>query len=189
MKSWILLLPALVLAGCATANWTPDYNTFSIVKPIVSPSMSYSDDYISISFQVVRGPGYGVEGARRYIPYKGIAFTLRNKTDSVITIDWNRISLVDYRGNSGNAVMHANVKYADCAAPKSPTVIPPTGRLEDIIIPCYGVYFHSGMSYSMWYLSMLPSPRQYPKVQFGVFMPLQIGTETVNYSFAFEGGV
>ena len=187
MRSWLLLLSSLLLAGCATANWNPGYSTFSMIEPVASPGLSYSDDRISISFWVERGPGYGVEGGRRYIAYKGIAFTLINKTDSVVTIDWNKISFVDYRGNSGNTVMHTNVKYADCASPKSPRLIPPRGRIADIIIPCYGVYFHSGIVGSQWMMSMLPSPRQYSKVQFGIFMPLQIGTETINYTFTFEG--
>lgn len=181
MERLIVSFLSFVLIGCAPATWNPGYATFSILKPEKTTNMSYSDQRISVNFAVRQSSTYGVEGIRRYVAYKGLAFTLVNNTDNVIIIDWNKISFVDYTGSSGNAVMHKDVKFNECASPKTPTTIPPRGRVSDIIIPCYAISFEG----SYWHVSMLPSPRQYPKAQFGVFMPIQIGKQIVNYEFSF----
>jgi hypothetical protein len=149
-------------------------------------TMAISDTLADFQFKVEEEYYKGTEGFEQYDQYKGITFVIQNKTDSVLTVDWNKISFKDYRGSSGNAVMHTNMKYNDCSTSKPASVVPPKGKLEDIIIPCYGVEFISG-TYPRWNLSFLPSPRATPKTEFGVYMPLQFGTLSKNYEFNFSG--
>lgn len=160
---------------------------FTMIKPTINPKMIYSNDYISIAFVLSETWYKGVEGMKQYDNFDGISFILTNKTNEVMTIDWNKISFKDYTGSSGNAVMHKGIKYKDCSSIKSPTTIPSKGKLSDIIIPCYGVKFKDyGRSGAKWEIHMLPSPRKMAAVVFGIFIPIQIGDDVHNYEFEFQ---
>jgi hypothetical protein len=172
------------LCGCAPQIGYSFKMAASTTVSSPPSTMTYSDNFIDISFNIVEDFYKGVEGFQQYDQYKGVSFVLNNKTDNVLTIDWNKISFKDYRGSSGNSVMHNNMKYNECASSKPSTVVPPKGRIEDVIIPCYGVAFTSG-SYARWNLSFLPSPRVFPNVDFGIYMPLQFDTNIKNYEFNF----
>lgn len=148
-----------------------------------SEKLAYSDSLIDVTFQIAEESEALVID---YIQYNGISFLLYNKSDSTVTIDWNKISFKDSNGSSGNSVMHTGVKYNECSSSKPSTVIPPKGKIQDMIIPCYGVRLLSGAT-SRWNMSFLPSARIRPNVDFGVFLPLQFGSITKNYEFNFIG--
>ncbi len=182
MKKMLKLLVSISLisfVGCAT----PVGYKFRMIKPNDNPRMVYSDEYINMSFVLSKTWYMGVEGMRQYVNYDGISFILTNKTNEVMTVDWNKISFKDHTGSSGNAIMHKGIKYKDCSSIKNPTTIPPKGKLGDIITPCYGLDFRR----TGWEAHMLPSPRRMPNVVFGIYMPIQIGDKVHNYEFEFQG--
>jgi hypothetical protein len=157
-------------------------------------SPAYSDTVIAVNFALEETWDYkGVSGLSQYDNYSGIAFSLVNKTDQTMTIDWDRVSYIDLGGNSGNAVMHKGIKYTNCAGEKAPSVVPPHGRMHDVITPCCDVEFREGV-YEMglhikpkWVVKMLPNPEEHPNVHFGVYMPLEVGGKILNYTFLFSG--
>lgn len=151
-------------------------------------AMHYSDDMISVRFYVSETFYKGVDGFSQYDNYEGVSFTLRNLTDSPMIIDWNLVSFTDYMGRSGNAVMHSGIKYSQCNEYKPPSSVPPKGTISDIIIPCYGLSFvPEAISSMKWQSRMLPNPTKMPEVQFGIFLPVKIGNEVINYNFSFRG--
>jgi hypothetical protein len=179
----IIFISIIFLPGCVSTRYS-----FKMVK---SPTeelsiMSFTDSLIDITFQVVEGGLVNGNIFSQHDQYRGISFVLNNKTDSIITIDWNKISFKDFRGFSGNSVMHSEVKYNECSSFKPTTVVPPKGRLEDEIIPCYGVTFLGEYG---WTLSFLPSPGAYSKASFGFYLPLQLGTIVKNYEFNFVANI
>jgi hypothetical protein len=152
-------------------------------------TMAYSDSLIDILFSI--SGSEGCHGATTAWEYGGIDFQLFNKSDSTITVDWNKIFVIDPEGNSGNAVMHNGMKYNDCSTIKPTTIIPPHGKISDIILPCYGLRFFTGGQYGMtrWQKKMLPFPDLVPSVTFGVYIPLIFGINQKVYSFSFKGDI
>ncbi|MDY6791132.1 MAG: hypothetical protein SWH54_07680 [Thermodesulfobacteriota bacterium] len=193
MKRYALIIFCFMSFLAACAPQLGGYN-FSMVPQASNPnkhtfdasSMTYSDDKISIKFSESKTWYMGVVGMSQYDNYDGISFSLQNKTNDVLTIDWNKMSFTDFFGRSGNAVMHQGVKYNECNGFKVPTSIPPKGLISDIIIPCYGLKFISAVS-PRWEAHMLPNPAKIPNVKFGIFMPIQIGNQFHNYQFSFKG--
>lgn len=184
--SFMFFICIAFISGCVPAGigYSFKMTASSTVPAPPSTLMTYSDNLIDISFNITEEYLKGVEGFQQYDQYKGVSFVLNNKTDNVLTIDWNKISFKDYRGSSGNSVMHNNLKYNECSSSKPSTIVPPKGKIEDVIIPCYGVVFTSG-TYAHWELSFLPSPRVRPSVDFGIYLPLQFDTTIKNYEFNF----
>ena len=177
LKIFLLFLVAC-LVGCA-----PQIGyRFTMTKPSADSRLFYSDGYIDVRFVLSETWYKGVEGMKQYDNFDGVAFVLTNKTNEVMTIDWNKISFKDYTGSSGNAVMHKGIKYNECSSIKNPTTIPPKGQLSDIIIPCYAVDFTG----SAWKVHMLPSPRKMPTAEFGIYMQIKVGETVHNYEFEFR---
>lgn len=178
----MLVLTSVALAGCVT----PASYNFNMIDSHSQENMMFEDENIVIMFSVTKDAFMGVEGMKQYQQYDGLGFIMQNKTDKSITLDWNKVSVKDASGVSWNAVMHQGIKYNECSDPKNPAIIPPQGKIIEEIIPCYGVKFVSAGSLSRWNVSMLPSPRKVSEADFGVYMPLQIGDETKEYSFDFH---
>jgi hypothetical protein len=175
-----------------TSPWTRSLEQGGEINP---GSENYSDGLISAKFYLVKSSNHaGVSGFSQYTSYHGIGFSIVNKTNLPLTIDWNRVSYIDTNGNSGNCVMHTGLKYNECSNEKAPSVIPPHGRMSDVITPCRYLKFLDGNCGNGIYLEprwvvdgMLPNPEYYSTVTFGVFMPLKIGEKTYNYTFMFSG--
>ncbi|GEM_PF-5721895 len=197
----IIYLTALVLSGCSlplgynkfTMTNPVGYNKFTMTNPVDNQSVKddtirYADDRLDIIFMILKDSMFaGVEndGFTQYWQYRSIVFTLINKTDEVIVINWNKISFKDYIGNSG-PIMHQGIKYSECSNVQASLTIPPKGKLADVITPCNSLKFIGAGSLSRWESSILPSPRKLSKPQFGIFMPLQIGDKVINYTFEFQ---
>jgi hypothetical protein len=108
--------------------------TFSMLKPKPSEQLIYDDLFIQIAFVVTK---------------RQIGFVLKNKTDNPISIDWNQVSYIDIAGSS-HKVMHEGVKYVTRSEPQSPSLIPPTANLKDIVFPIDYVSYSSSRYSSGW---------------------------------------
>jgi len=162
-------------------------------KPEQSELLSFADSFIDIKF---------------YFPfsYDRISFALRNKTTSPIKIDWNQISYVDTERES-HKIVHSGIKYIDRNKSQSPTVIPPTAKVEDILIPSDYIYWQekptaSGLSDILqllrkpeklvagWRVKHFfptgPKAKSYKGKTFSIFMPLEINGKVKNYFFTFK---
>lgn len=94
---------------------------------------SYEDDFIAITW---------------YVDYRQFNFTLRNKSNHPIKINWDDISYVDYERQTSR-VMHSGVKYNEKNSSQPSTMVPKGASLTDILLPTDNVYYMSG-GYGGW---------------------------------------
>jgi hypothetical protein len=185
LKRIVVIAALSGLTGCSTT-----YDAYNVSMPSSqSGALVYLSDGIDISFSIQRDGGLGTYPGtvmEHYENIAGISFVLMNKTDKTLTIDWNKVSFKDTAGFDGNAVMHKGVKYNECASFKAPSVVPPKGRLMDVITPCYAVEFASSQYGSTWVTDMLPAPRNRPETEFGLFMPIRVGDAEEHIKVSFK---
>ena len=141
----------------------------------------YEDDYIDIVW---------------YVGTKQFNFTLKNKSNHTIKINWDDISYVDIRGNTGR-VMHSGVKYIDRNASQPATSVPKGASLTDILLPVDNVYYVNGQ-YGGWREKLLiPAYYQskeameteaptYVGKQMKILMPISIENVQNDYTFVFN---
>jgi len=153
------------LAGCSRRP--PESAYTDMPEPI------YQDSDLRVRFSVGKGE---------------IDFTLENKTDGPIDIDWNRISYVDAFGQA-HKIIHSGVKYIDRAQALSPTTVPPNSKVEDMIFPSDFIYYIEGQ-YGGWNRRPLfpegPGAGILKGKYFSVFMPLRIKNKEREYNFRFR---
>jgi hypothetical protein len=145
----------------------------SLKKPAAREDLSFEDDVLSI--QWIFGK-------------KMLGFVLRNKTDNPIKIDWNQISYIDIAGNA-QKVIHKEVRLITRNDPLVPTLIPPTAKLEDMILPTANVQYESGRFGGWRQRPMFPdggAAKEYKGKSFSVFMPLEINGSTKTYTFTIQ---
>lgn len=151
----------------------PTTYLISMIKPKVNKDLVYEDANIKISFNISK---------------KQISFELKNKTEEPIKVDWNQVSYVDVLGGS-HRVMHKGVKLNERENPQSPSIIPPTANISDLVYPTDYVSFTSG-KYGGWSEEVMfpegPKAKLYKAKNFSVFMPLEINGKTKNYFFGFK---
>ena len=170
----VLLLVSLFGGQCYAAA----FYTVEMVEPIFSKTMVYSDENIAIGFS---------------LPDKEVTrinFTILNRTNEPIKVDWNKFSFVTLDQSSLN-IYHAGILYADAIGGKAmkETVIPPRAKINDFIGVTKGItapngpYIGWGENYMFptWYDKALP----YLNGKFGLFMPLEINGKIKNYYFTF----
>lgn len=149
------------------------YN-FVLTKPKASSQLIYEDPFLIIEFSITR---------------KQFGFILQNRTENPIKIDWNQVSYVDVLSES-HKVIHSGVKYTDKGNPQTPTLIPPTAKLKDIVYPIDYVSYLPGPSGGLWKEEPLfpeaPEAKNLKGKSFGVFMPLEINGVIKNYLFSFN---
>jgi len=120
-----------------------------LTRPIESDSLSVEDANMSILFSPANG---------------AMGFTLRNKTEGPIRIDWNQASYIDSEG-----ISHS-VKGA--ASNRPLTVIPPTAKIVDSIAG--HILPHAP----------LRAPLQGKSI--GIYLPMEINGSIRNYLFTFR---
>ena len=117
-----------------------------------------------------------------------LSFILKNKTNSPIKIDWNQVSYIDVN-SSAKKVIHSGVKYVNRNEHMSPTLVPPTAKIEDIIYPSDHISYISGR-YGGWReRPMFPEgeeAKMYEGESFSIFMPMEVNGEVKNYTFTFD---
>lgn len=187
----------------------------SMVSPMKNIEATFSDKYIDISFALVPSRKISSEliDGKYGRHYRYFNFILANKTNEVVVIDWNKISVTDSDGYSGNNVMHKGTEFNKCSGHKAVSIIPPGLSINDFIIPCFifegimdklakDLLFLTAMtgqrhtvdSSTLWgiqskALMLKLHPGKQPQIGLGVFIPLQIGTKNVNYNFTFSGTI
>lgn len=141
----------------------------------------YEDDYIDIVW---------------YVGTKQFNFTLKNKSNHTIKINWDDISYVDIKGNTGR-VMHSGVKYIDRNASQPASSVPKGASLTDILLPVDNVYYVNGQ-YGGWREKLLiPAYYQskeamqqeaptYVGKQMKILMPISIENVQNDYTFVFN---
>lgn len=141
----------------------------------------YEDDYIDIVW---------------YVSSKQFNFTLKNKSNHTIKINWDDISFVDYNGNTGR-VMHAGVKYTERNNSQPSSTIPKNASISDILLPTENVYYVSGQ-YGGWREKLLiPSIYKTPEAfasgantyvgkTMKILMPIMIENVQNDYTFEFS---
>lgn len=153
---------------------TPDVSySLKLRKPAESDELQFSDEFVALAFSVGRN---------------GLNFALLNKTDEPIKIDWNQISFIDWSADA-HPVTHTGVKYTDAAAAKPASIVPPSAKFKDAIIPADNVHFTSGQ-YGGWSVNdLLPHTTSAPTLKgkdVAVYMPLEVNGKTKNYTFQFQ---
>lgn len=145
---------------------------------------SYEDDYISITWKV---------------EYNQFNFTLLNKSNYTIKINWDDISYVDYNGQTGR-VMHAGVKYQDKNRSQPSSMIPKGAFLTDVLLPTENVYWANSTitGFSGWRENSLIPNRfdkkvniaeaagQYVGKKMIILMPIYIENVQNDYLFTFN---
>jgi hypothetical protein len=148
----------------------PAIYRFSLTKPAASPTLEHEDATVQIKFSIPEN--------------KQVAFTLKNKTDNPIKVDWDQVSYVDPEGKSHKA-MHQGIRFIERDRSQSPTTIPPGATLEDFVYPSDAVT----MIGNEWSTPMLfpaaPKAAAFKGKSFSVFMPLEVNGATKNYNFVF----
>jgi hypothetical protein len=144
-----------------------------MTKPADSEGMAFEDASLQATFGVTR---------------QAVQFTILNKTNGPVKIDWNQVSFIDGESNS-HPVTHQGVKYTDAAATKPPSVIPPSAKFSDTIVPANNVHFSSG-EYGGWsttdILTGTPLATTLKGKTISVYMPLELNGTQRNYLFSFE---
>jgi len=142
---------------------------------------SYEDDYIAITW---------------YVDYRQFNFTLRNKSNHTIKINWDDISYVNYNGQTGR-VMHSGVKYTDKNSSQPSTMVPRGASISDILLPTDNVYWVSGQ-YGGWReTNLIPGvfdkntdvatgASQYVGKTMTILMPIYIESVQNDYVFTFN---
>jgi hypothetical protein len=148
----------------------PALYRISMVKPTTSDITSFQDSFISVVFAISK---------------KQIDFALQNRTPEPIKIDWNQVSYVDVTGKS-HRVVHEGVRLIDKDRPQAPTIVPPTARVEDIILPSD----YAQWTGSDWEVRPLlpegPLAKTYEGQSFSIFMILEVNGRAKNYLFTFK---
>lgn len=85
-------------------------------------------------------------------------FTLVNKLQQPITVEWDRCAFVDADGVS-HRVIHAGVRLMNRDQPQAPSVVGALGRIEDLIIPTDYVAFVDGRWINRVYLPIDPAAK------------------------------
>jgi len=123
MKLYLTFLSlSFVLLSCAP---TKHYvYSFTMRKPTVSDKLIYDNDTMNISFSVRT---------------KTISFTIVNKTEDGIKINWDEVSFSV--GTKTYRVVHSQTGAIRVHEVQPPTTIPPHATMKDFIAPSGNVYF------------------------------------------------
>lgn len=159
---------ALLLAVVVSVSVSAD--SFRLLEPTRSDSLSYSDRYIAISFQMRPGSWD--------IGYEGIGFTITNLSTQAISVNWDRTSITLPSGQTSN-VMREGTRFMLSGTSTPPTTIPPGGKLSSSVIPSGNVYYSDG-----WRIRSMGITSG---SQFGLYLALDGVGIPSTYGFIFEG--
>ncbi|MCD8302068.1 MAG: hypothetical protein LUC44_03510 [Prevotellaceae bacterium] len=141
----------------------------------------YEDDYIDIVW---------------YVAPKQFNFTLTNKSDHTLKINWDDISYVNTYGQVGR-VMHSGVKYSERNNSQPSSTIPKGASISDLLLPTDNVYYVSGQ-YGGWeekylYPCVYNTPEAFNEgaesligKTMTILMPIMIENVQNDYTFTFN---
>jgi len=144
----------------------------------------YEDDYIDIVW---------------YVSLKQFNFTLKNKSNHTLKINWDDISYVDTNGKTGR-VMHSGVKYNERNSSQPSSTVPKGATLSDLLLPTDNVSYSSPTKYTSggWnenYLfpcvykdeaSLFQYAPNYVGKTMTILMPIMIENVQNDYTFTFN---
>jgi len=168
VRRFAVLGGALLIVVAVSVSVSAD--SFRLLKPTRSDSLSYSDQYIAISFQMRPGSVWG-------IGYEGIGFTITNLSTQAISVDWDRTSMTLPSGQTSN-VIREGTRFMLSGTSTPPTTIPPGGKLSSSVIPSGNVYYSDG-----WHVRTMGITSG---SQFGLYLALDGVGISSTYSFIFE---
>lgn len=206
MRLFIVVL-ALAAIGCVSPTMRKEPITYAVSLQAVQRPASAEQRYGKQTIAVLTDSGTrrfrytdSLVNLTFFTDGSSVNFLLENKTTFPIQLGWTEAAFVDLDGQS-QPVMHAGVRYTDCAAPKAPSVIPGGGRLVDQAIPCNYVQFISAGSYSKWMTIPFLLPYQvradsaaiaFPKLRtemkgktVRLLLPLKVQDVVNDYTFTF----
>lgn len=189
-----LLLIIIGVSSCVSPyfgeNYKYTYTLTDTANQIVLDTfgiMHFEDSAIAVNFSIGQ---------------KEIAFSMKNKTNHTIKINWDETLFIKY-GTPGK-VMHLGVKYTDRNNSQPMSIIPSGIAHDDIILPTENVYWRDGyysQSYSraggweekdLFPSNDLNKPENkelilsYKGIKFRVFMPIIINGIQKEYNFNFK---
>jgi hypothetical protein len=100
---------------------------------------------------------------------------LNNKTNVPIKVDWDQASYVDIEGQS-HKVIHSGIRLIDRDKPQSTTMIPPSAKINDILIPSDHIYYEEVLIPGWRHKPLLPDAPLALRAKgktFSIFLPLE----------------
>lgn len=162
----------------------PAHYVFVMTKPAANESLAFEDDSIDVSFTIPSTITRSFSERLKPTTSSLISFSLKNKTDNPIKVDWNAISYVDPSGTA-HKVMHDGIRFSERDSPHPASTIPPMAKLADFVYPTDAV-LRSGTDWETpKLLPNFPLAASLKGKSFSIFMPLEIGGATKNYNFVF----
>lgn len=147
------VISVITLSSCgAFKNYVADYSIG--LKTVESPAnakQQFGETKV-VNFQDETTNKYRYEDDYIYIVWyvgaKQFNFDLTNKSGHTLKINWDDISYVDYKGQTGR-VMHSGVKYTERNNSQPASTVPKGANLSDLLLPTENVYYVSGQ-YGGW---------------------------------------
>ena len=150
MKTLITaILPCIMLQSFAAVGYSANPDTIQ----------KFNDKYIEIEFNAST---------------LMIEFSLKNKSDKEIILDWENVRFIGLNGKSGK-VMHSELKFSERLDTQTPESIAPHTTLKDFMMPATGAFFV--------YPAEVEKPTE-KKVK--VKMPIIIKGKIKEYVFTFD---
>jgi hypothetical protein len=129
----ILCTVAMLFSGCGSPEAVSYYQNEEIMDNERSLNyqltyntdqnqMVFNEDLFSARFSVFPDKAYNFE------------FTLINKTERPIVIDWNQINYIDLDGRP-HSVITGEIQYGDPVTAQRPALVQPQGRIRTLLRP------------------------------------------------------
>ena len=184
MRKFLVLVLVFFLDACLKPTVVKIQT--EMIKPVLSSDLSYSDDKIDIKFELTMVR----LGFKLQMKPEAVAFTLMNKTDKTMKINWDEVVFVNPQGIS-TGVYHTGVLMEDKNIQQVPSTIVPHTSFKDGILPknsiTYFVDILSGKK-QLKYLGLFPGKDidYYIGKTFKIYLPLYIGDKKYDYTFVFK---
>ena len=146
----------------------PVHYRAALTKPAAANNLEFHDNALAVTFSLQKTE---------------LDFVLQNNSNDPIKIDWNLVSFV---WGTSHGVIHKGVKFADKEKTKPPSLIPPSAKIEDMILPVENVEFVGGDWLTRPLFLEGPAAQRLVGQEFSIFVPLDIGGIVKNYTFAFK---
>jgi hypothetical protein len=174
--SYILRPEGSIASFCAEfipeRSYYDSRTVFALVEPIANADLFFSDDWISIAFEVT--------------PME-LRFGLRNRTNDPLTILWDAAAYLDLAGES-HRIVHRGVPLAAKDKPHPPTTIASMSSVDEMVYP---VDLIAGSRvFEDWRLNPLMPLTQfsadYEGKSFGLVLPIVSGGQLRPYRFLIQ---
>lgn len=130
MKCELLLAVAVLSSGCSSVFLKREFRDLA-AKYDVPADAPVEIVPRPTGLFVMKDPQTGEEDV---VESTGLEVDIVNRTDGVITVEWDRCAIVIPSGTTERA-MHVGVKYADRNQSQPPSVIAPRSRISESITP------------------------------------------------------